>query len=90
MASDESLGHFYLTQLLMPALMEGRNTSPDRHSRVITTSSGGAYLATLHWDTFKDGAERRRTSDVVLYNQSKLVDCYHCMTFDRGLIQSSF
>ena len=67
------VGHFYLTELLMPALVEGVKTSPDNHARVVTTASSAAYLGTLQWDSFKDGPARRKLSTGDLYNQSKLV-----------------
>ena len=54
------VGHFYFTELLMPALLAGVKTSPDKHARVITTSSSGAYLDIIHFDTFKDGPERKK------------------------------
>ncbi|KAI0355004.1 NAD(P)-binding protein [Trametes cingulata] len=66
------LGHFYFTELLMPALIAGVSSSPDHHTRVITTSSSGAYFDTLHWDTFKDGPARRKMNSQTLYFQSKL------------------
>ncbi|KAI0662127.1 NAD(P)-binding protein [Cubamyces menziesii] len=65
------LGHFYFTELLMPALIAGVASSPDHHARVITTSSSGAYLNTLHWDTFKDTPQRRKMAREALYYQSK-------------------
>ena len=67
------VGHFYLTKLLMSALLAGKDTLPDHHARVITTSSAASYLDTLHWETFKDGPARRRQTTGALYNQSKLV-----------------
>ncbi|KAI0754734.1 NAD(P)-binding protein [Daedaleopsis nitida] len=66
------VGHWYLTELLMPALLAAVETSADRHARVVTTSSSGAYLETLHFDTFKDGAARRKMRPDALYYQSKL------------------
>ncbi|TBU29847.1 NAD(P)-binding protein [Dichomitus squalens] len=68
------LGHFYLTELLMPALLAGKGSSPDHHARVVTTSSAASYLGTLHWETFKDGPARRRETTDALYNQSKLAN----------------
>jgi len=65
------LGHFYFTELLMPALLAGKETSPDGHARIITTSSGAAYLATLDWDTFVDGPRRKNRGTHTLYAQSK-------------------
>ena len=69
------LGHFFLTQLLMPALVEGAKTSPDRHARVVTTSSTSSYLARhgIMFDTLKDGPARRSKDIDDLYSQSKLV-----------------
>ena len=67
------VGHFYFTELLMPALIAGAATSPDHHARVITTSSSGAYGETLHFETFKDGPARRKMTTEKLYYQSKHV-----------------
>ena len=53
------LGHFYLTELLLPALTAGARTSADQHARVITTASGAAYGGTIFWDAFRDGPARR-------------------------------
>ena len=64
------LGHFFLTELLMPALLEGVKTSSDKHVRVITTASSGAHLETIHWDSFKDGPGRKKLSTQQLYYQS--------------------
>ena len=64
---------FLLTELLMPALLAGVKTSSDHHARVVTTSSSGAYLESLHFDTFKDGPARTKMESRYLYCQSKLV-----------------
>ncbi|PIL34990.1 hypothetical protein GSI_02777 [Ganoderma sinense ZZ0214-1] len=69
------IGHFYLTELLMPALLTGAKTVPDGRARVITTSSSGAYLGALNYSTFKDTPERKKLSKETLYNQSKLANC---------------
>ncbi|KAI0704511.1 NAD(P)-binding protein [Cerioporus squamosus] len=68
------LGPFFLTQLLLPALLKGKGSSPDGHARVVVTSSAYAYLGHLNFETFKDGPERRKMSTEELYNQSKLAD----------------
>ncbi|KAI1790007.1 NAD(P)-binding protein [Ganoderma leucocontextum] len=65
------VGPFYFTELLMPALLAGVKTSPDHHARIVTTSSIVAYVETLHYETFKDGPERRKMSTQALYHQSK-------------------
>lgn len=68
------VGHWYFTELLMPALIAGVQSSPDHHARVVTTSSSGAYLATVDFDTLKDGPIRRAKMDpLALYVQSKFV-----------------
>ncbi|CCM06185.1 uncharacterized protein FIBRA_08427 [Fibroporia radiculosa] len=68
------MGHYYFTKLLMPALLAGRDTSPDRHTRVITTSSSGAYMATLNFDSLKDGPKRKKVTTETLYYQSKFAN----------------
>ena len=67
------VGPWYLTKLLMPALLAGVETSPDHHARVINTASSGAYLSTVNFETFKDSPARRKTSPTELYGQSKFV-----------------
>ncbi|RDX48783.1 NAD(P)-binding protein [Lentinus brumalis] len=65
------VGHWYFTELLMPALLAGVETSPDHHARVITTSSSAAYAQTIKWDTLKDTPARKKQSTEDLYGQSK-------------------
>ena len=67
------IGHWYLTELLMPALLAGVETSPDNHARIVTTSSSGAYFTTLDFDTLKDTPKRKQRSPEMLYYQSKFV-----------------
>ena len=67
------LGPFYFTKLLIPALIAGVASSPDHHTRVVTTSSSSAYIDTINWDTLKDTPQRRKASTETLYNQSKFV-----------------
>ncbi|KAH9932806.1 NAD(P)-binding protein [Epithele typhae] len=66
------LGHFYFTELLLPLLAAGAKSSPDHHSRVITTSSSGAYPGKIDFDTFKDSKHRRKVHPELLYFNSKL------------------
>ncbi|RPD56672.1 NAD(P)-binding protein [Lentinus tigrinus ALCF2SS1-7] len=88
------LGHWYLTELLMPALLAGVETSPDHHVRVITTSSSGAYQQTINWDTLKDTPARRKQSTENLYYQSKFGNVVVARQVakryaDRGIISIS-
>lgn len=57
----------------MPALKAAVKSSPDGYARVITTSSGGAMLDTVNFDTLKDGPARRKKIVEELYHQSKFV-----------------
>lgn len=66
------VGHWLLTELLVPALAAAAKSSPDGHSRVVTTSSSGAYLESLHYDTFRDSPKRKKLGRQALYFQSKL------------------
>lgn len=54
------LGHYYLTVLLMPALLAGAATSPDKTVRVVTTSSSAHHFCSLNFNTFKDSPARTK------------------------------
>jgi retinol dehydrogenase 12 len=65
-------GHWLFMQLLIPALERGAQSSPDKHSRVVHTSSSAIYLdPKIYWDTFMPGPARTKRSPIDLYNQSK-------------------
>ncbi|KAH9932792.1 NAD-P-binding protein [Epithele typhae] len=66
------LGHFYLTELLLPALEQGAKTSPDQHARVITTASSAAYSGKIDFTAMADTPERKKVGETSLYWQSKL------------------
>lgn len=79
------LGHFYLTQLLLPILISSAKTSSDQHVRVVNVSSNAHWVAPqpknggpIVYDTLIDGHTRRKYSNSRLYSQSKAV---------RGLIE---
>jgi len=65
------LGHFYLTKLLLPALLAATKSSPAGTVRVVTTSSWGHWLSEIDFNTLKDGPGRNKISSGTLYSQSK-------------------
>ncbi|GJE89086.1 NAD(P)-binding protein [Phanerochaete sordida] len=69
------LGHWYFTELLLPALREGAKSSPDGYARVVSTSSSAAHLAKpIVWDAFRDHPARTKLGTINLYAQSKLLN----------------
>ncbi|KAH9932785.1 NAD(P)-binding protein [Epithele typhae] len=66
------LGHFYFTELLLPALEQGARTSPDQHARVITTGSSASYVGNVDFSALADTPERKKVGETPLYWQSKL------------------
>ncbi|KAI0747568.1 hypothetical protein C8Q74DRAFT_510339 [Fomes fomentarius] len=88
------LGHFYFTELLMPALLAGVHSSPDHYTRIITTSSSGAYFGKIQFETFQDGPARRKLRRETLYFQSKLANVIIARQIarryaDKGIISIS-
>jgi len=81
------LGHFYLTELLVPALYKA--STPERKSRVVNFSSQIGILGAspfgsgLIFSTFKDSPARRRLSGSALYGQSKLGATVYAQEFAR-------
>ncbi|CAK5276294.1 unnamed protein product [Mycena citricolor] len=67
------LGHFYLTQLLLPTLLSTAQLSSDGKTRVIHTASlGNVFAPSLDFSTFRDDPKRQKMGSTKLYNQSKL------------------
>ncbi|KAJ6576413.1 hypothetical protein DFH09DRAFT_1149262 [Mycena vulgaris] len=64
------LGHFYLTKLLLPLLIQTAGIT-EEPTRVVNTSSGSHYLAMHDFNTFKDGPARRKLNLMQIYGQSK-------------------
>ncbi|KAI0733894.1 hypothetical protein C8Q72DRAFT_500583 [Fomitopsis betulina] len=88
------VGHFFFTKLLVPALIAGKETSSDHHSRIVTTSSGAAYGYTLNFDAFRDSPARRRMMTNTLYSQSKFGNVVVAREFakryaDQGIVSTS-
>ncbi|KAI0633469.1 NAD-P-binding protein [Trametes polyzona] len=66
------LGHFYLTQLLIPVLLSGASHSPDGRARVINTSSmGHASVSGIDFDTLREHPKRKKFGTQKLHFQSK-------------------
>ncbi|EKM52468.1 uncharacterized protein PHACADRAFT_260896 [Phanerochaete carnosa HHB-10118-sp] len=69
------LGHWYFTELLLPALQAGARSSPDGYARVATTSSSGAHIAKpVDWNTFREHPSRHKLGANSLYAQSKMLN----------------
>ncbi|KZT73289.1 NAD(P)-binding protein [Daedalea quercina L-15889] len=68
------VGPFLFTKLLLPTILASRETTHDKRPRVIWLSSLAAYLSPLFFDTFKDGAARRKAGTNSTYSQSKLAN----------------
>ncbi|KAH9895233.1 NAD-P-binding protein [Cubamyces lactineus] len=66
------LGHFYLTQLLIPLLLSGASHSPDGRARVINTSSiGHTMVSDIDFDTLREHPKRKKFGTHRLHYQSK-------------------
>lgn len=72
-----TLGPFYLTTLLLPILTATAASSPDKHVRVINTSSSGIYInfkEIINFNSLKgESPDRKRLGTQGMYNQSKSV-----------------
>ncbi|KAI0052001.1 NAD-P-binding protein [Auriscalpium vulgare] len=70
------IGHFFLTQLLLPALLAATSASPAHEkARVVTTSSSGSFLTNdVFWDSIVDGPARRKRQPYPLYFSSKFAN----------------
>ncbi|KAG6331482.1 hypothetical protein ID866_7606 [Astraeus odoratus] len=65
------VGHFFLTNLLLPILLSTAKSSSGGTVRVINVSSSIHWVAKVDFDTFKDSHKRKSMSPVDLYSQSK-------------------
>ncbi|VDB92602.1 unnamed protein product [Peniophora sp. CBMAI 1063] len=77
------LGHFYLTQLLMPALLAVNANDSREKARIVITSSSANYLTTLDLGCFEDNPKRRSMQPMDLYNQSKHANVIHARELAR-------
>jgi retinol dehydrogenase-12 len=78
------LGHFYLTELLLPTLIATAEDSPPGLVRIVNVSSiaHNFFMPSegISWDTVgpnADMAKRKKVGTVGLYSQSKLVSVFH-------------
>ncbi|KJA15593.1 hypothetical protein HYPSUDRAFT_71930 [Hypholoma sublateritium FD-334 SS-4] len=89
------LGHFYFTELLIPALLAGAKSSPDKKARVVNTSSSMSLLArSIDFSTLSDGRARKKKGQTMLYCQSKLGNVLFANELarrfgDEGIISTS-
>lgn len=72
------LGHFYLTQLLLPTLIASAKTSPDGQARVVNLASSAHLLSPsvsaggpIIIESLNDGPKRQSMHTADLYAQSK-------------------
>ncbi|KAF9024359.1 NAD-binding protein [Hymenopellis radicata] len=66
------LGPFYFTTLILPALLAGASSSPEKSARIVNTSSLASELASkIDYDAFKDGPKRKKLGLEALYNENK-------------------
>jgi len=81
------LGHFYFTELLIPALYKA--STPELKSRVVNLSSQmgilgvSAFGSGLDFSTFKDSPTRRKLPGYILYSQCKLGNTVYTQEFAR-------
>lgn len=68
------LGPFYLTQLLMSALIKGAPTAPGGKARIVNVSSVMHTVGWLDFETLKESEAWRRRPRHSRYSQSKLAN----------------
>lgn len=71
-----SSGHWYLTELLVPTMIETAERSPPKSVRVVNVSSAGHYAVRsqpMDFGSFKGGPQRDKYDSAELYTQSKFV-----------------
>ncbi|KAF9018360.1 NAD(P)-binding protein [Hymenopellis radicata] len=85
-----ALGHFYLTQLLIPTLLRTFRETGE-NPRVVNVASSSIYLGMFNIKTLKDGPERQKLTLMNLYGQSKIANVLFSTELakrygDRGVI----
>ena len=88
-------GHFYLTKLLLPTLLDTIKSSPPGTVRVITTSSiGHIFVDRINYDTTRESGARNKMGSSTLYSQSKFGNVVFANELarrygDQGLVSMS-
>ncbi|EJF58259.1 NAD(P)-binding protein [Dichomitus squalens LYAD-421 SS1] len=87
------LGHFYLTQLLLPVLLATARATGQK-VRVINYSSLFGPDARIDYTTLMDGPVRRKCSPAQLYRQSKLANLLFALGLaeqygEQGIVSSA-
>lgn len=67
------MGPYFLTVLLMPALLAGARASADGKARIVNTASIMHRMGGIDFNTFIDGPARAKFGEFALYCQSKNV-----------------
>ncbi|KAF5337815.1 hypothetical protein D9758_015699 [Tetrapyrgos nigripes] len=91
-----SIGHFYLTKLLLPILISTAEKNPDGKARVVNTSSSGHHgCQKLDFNTFRDSPARKKLGSFPgLYGQSKFGNILFANELarrygDQGIVSTS-
>ena len=70
------IGHFFLTQCLLPALRAVK-TQTGQRARAVTTSSSSQYMVNkFTYELVRDEPARKKSTPLDVYNVSKFVRCY--------------
>ncbi|KAF9265606.1 NAD(P)-binding protein [Marasmius fiardii PR-910] len=93
------LGHYYLTDLLLPALLavsKGAGFQKQKKARVVTTSSFASEISPrkIDYSAFKDGPLRRKIGVEGLYYRSKWLNIVYATELsrrygDKGIVSTS-
>jgi len=90
-----TLGPFYFTKLLLPALLAAAKDSPNGKARVVNTSSSvHLFTKKIDFNTLKDSPGRKKKLRWILYAQSKLGNVFFSNELarrygDLGIVSTS-
>ncbi|KAJ7110090.1 NAD(P)-binding protein [Mycena epipterygia] len=89
------IGHYVLTKRLLPLLMAGAQSSPDKKARVVhQSSSAQLFVDTIDLEALTDGPARRKLGKEKIYMQSKFANVVLSNELarrygDKGLVSAS-